>query len=147
MAFYHQAPGKKKKVSYGELGSWDEEGSHYRDSRNKSKPERTYSEKKRGERPVASGRANPKKGPFQKYAISVPDLTELDLSWRGQDLFVQNASMVKDYGVFDDPDTFFTIHKQTWSKVKDFAYVHYGRKVMNRNVARMRKNHTPQILY
>ena len=66
MAFYHQAPGKKKKVSYGDLGSWDEEGSHYRDGRNKSKPERTYSEKKRGERPVASGRANPKKGPFRK---------------------------------------------------------------------------------
>ncbi|MBR2750549.1 MAG: transglutaminase domain-containing protein [Clostridiales bacterium] len=82
---------------------------------------------------------NPEKGPFQKYAISVPDLTELDLTWRGQDLFVQNASMVKDFGTFDDPDTFFTLHKQTWSKVKDFAYVHYGRKVMNRNVARMRK--------
>ena len=81
---------------------------------------------------------NPQKGPLQKYAISVPDLATLDLTWRGQDLFVQNTSMVKDYGVFDDPDTFFAIHKQTWSKLKDFAYVHYGRKVMNRNVARMR---------
>ena len=29
MAFYDKAPGNKKKVSYGEMGSWDEEGTHY----------------------------------------------------------------------------------------------------------------------
>lgn len=29
-------------------------------------------------------------------------------------------------------------HKQTWSKLKNFAYVHIGRKIMNRNVAKMR---------
>lgn len=31
------------------------------------------------------------------------------------------------------------IIKQTWNLVKDFAYVHYGRKVMNRNVSRIRQ--------
>ncbi len=36
MAFYDRAPGKKKKVSYGELGSWDEEGTHYRNVGNKT---------------------------------------------------------------------------------------------------------------
>lgn len=75
---------------------------------------------------------------FRHYAISVPDLAALDLTWRGEDLFVQNTSVVTDFGVFDDPDSFFEQHKQTWSKAKDFAYVHYGRKVMNRNVARIR---------
>ena len=75
---------------------------------------------------------------FRHYAISVPDLAALDLTWRGEDLFVQNTSVVTDFGVFDDPDSFFEQHKQTWSKAKDFAYVHYGRKIMNRNVARIR---------
>ena len=79
-------------------------------------------------------------GPFAKYAISVTNLKNLDLSWTGKDTFVQNQSVVKDYGVFEDPDSFFEKHPQTWNKLKDFAYVHFGRKVMNRNVARIRVN-------
>ena len=78
------------------------------------------------------------KGPFAYCAISVPDLNSLSLEWKGTDIFVQNASVVKDYGVFDDPDTFFEMHSQTWSKAKDFAYVHYGRKKMNRAVRKIR---------
>ena len=46
--------------------------------------------------------------------------------------------MVDSHGVFESPDIFFNEHKQTWNLVKDFAYVHYGRKVMNRNVSRIR---------
>ena len=78
------------------------------------------------------------KGSFAHCAISVPDLKDLSLEWKGSDIFVQNGSVVKDYGVFDDPDTFFEAHPQTWSKVKDFDYVHYGRKKMNRTVSKMR---------
>ncbi len=52
--------------------------------------------------------------------------------------YVQNASVVKDYGVFESPDIFFSEHKQTWNRIKDFAYVHFGRKMMNRNVAGIR---------
>ena len=80
-----------------------------------------------------------KKGAFKEYAISVSDIATLDLSWKGEDLFVQNTSVVEDYGVFDSPDAFFEEHKQTWNMVKDFAYVHYGRKVMNKNVSRIRQ--------
>lgn len=46
--------------------------------------------------------------------------------------------MVKGFGVYDDPDTFFKDHPQTWSKIKNIAYVHYGRKKMNRTVRKMR---------
>lgn len=77
-------------------------------------------------------------GSFARYAISVPELKNLDLNWKGSDTFVQNESVVKDYGVFDDPDSFFEKHPQTWSKPKNFAYVHFGRKLMNRNVAKIR---------
>ena len=78
------------------------------------------------------------KGRFDHYALSVPDLDGLTLEWQGRDIFVQNCSVVKDYGVYDDPDTFFEEHPQTWSKVKDFAYVNYGRKKMNRTVRKIR---------
>jgi hypothetical protein len=77
-------------------------------------------------------------GEFKAYAISVPDLKFLDLNWKGANLFVQNTSVVKDYGVFENPDVFFSEHKQTWNRIKDFAYVHFGRKMMNRNVACIR---------
>lgn len=80
------------------------------------------------------------KGPYAHCAISVPDLQGLSLEWKGSDIFVQNESVVKDYGVFDDPDTFFKTHPQTWSKVKDCAYVHYGRKKMNRTVRKIRSS-------
>lgn len=78
-------------------------------------------------------------GPFQKYAIAVPDLQTLDVSWRGEPTFVQREALVKDYGTWDSPDAFFAVHPQTWSKLKNFAYVHLGRKMMNANVARMRR--------
>ena len=77
---------------------------------------------------------------FKGYAISVPNLNALDLCWKGESLFVQNTSVVEDYGVFDSPDVFFEEHKQTWNKVKNFAYVHYGRKKMNRNVSKVRQS-------
>ena len=80
------------------------------------------------------------KGDFKGYAISVPSLESLSLDWEGADLFVQNTSVVKDFGVYESPDAFFKEHAQTWNKVKDFAYSHYGRKVMNRNVARVRQS-------
>ncbi|MCR5213624.1 MAG: transglutaminase family protein [Eubacterium sp.] len=82
-------------------------------------------------------------GPFSKYAISVPDLAKLSLDWCGKDTFVQHESMVKDYGVFDDPDTFFDIYHQTFGKIKNLAYVYYGRKKMIRNVNKMRSCISP----
>ena len=77
---------------------------------------------------------------FKGCAISVPSLKDLSLDWNGEDLYVQNTSVVEDFGVYDSPDAFFKEHAQTWSKLKDFAYVYYGRKVMNKNVARIRKS-------
>ncbi len=77
-------------------------------------------------------------GQLAKYAVAVPNLETLNLNWCGKDTYVQNDAVVMDYGVYDNPDVFFELHPQTWSKLKNFAYVHYGRKVMTRNVSRMR---------
>lgn len=77
-------------------------------------------------------------GKLAKYAVAVPNLETLNLDWCGKDTYVQNDAVVMDYGVYDNPDVFFELHPQTWSKLKNFAYVHYGRKVMTRNVSRMR---------
>lgn len=79
------------------------------------------------------------RGIFKGYAISVPSLDTLDLEWKGEDLFVQNTSVVEDYGVFENPEDFFKEHKQRMNKLKELAYIYYGRKVMNKNVANVRR--------
>lgn len=81
-------------------------------------------------------------GHFAKYAVAVPNLERLNLNWCGKDTYVQNDAVVRDYGVYDTPDIFFESHPQTWSKLKNFAYVHYGRKIMTRNVSKMRNRKT-----
>lgn len=78
-------------------------------------------------------------GSFLLYAIATPDLRSLNVEWNGSDTYVQKEAVVKDYGTFDSPDAFFAQHTQKWSGLKDFAYVHIGRKIMMRNVEKMRK--------
>lgn len=51
--------------------------------------------------------------------------------------FVQNE---RPLGVFPNPDKFFEHYTQHWCKMKDFMYVHFGRKIMNYNVGKMRKS-------
>lgn len=77
-------------------------------------------------------------GEFRRYAIAVEDLSTHSIDWKGGSTYVQSTAVVHDYGVFDSPDEFFAEHKQSWGRIKNFAYVHYGRKVMNRNVRRIR---------
>lgn len=79
------------------------------------------------------------RGKFMLYAIATPDLHELNVGWNGTDTYVQKEAVVKDYGTYDNPDVFFIEHVQKWSGLKDFAYVHFGRKIMIRNVEKMRK--------
>lgn len=78
-------------------------------------------------------------GQLADYAIATPDLESLNLEWRGTNTYVQNDAVVVDYGVYDNPDSFFEQHPQTWGKLKNFAYVHYGRKIMTRNVFKVRR--------
>lgn len=75
---------------------------------------------------------------FRRYAIATDDFENLSIDWVGNNTYVQNAAVVTDFGIFSSPDEFFAKHSQHWSKVKNFMYVHFGRKIMNYNVAKIR---------
>lgn len=75
---------------------------------------------------------------FRRYAIATTDFENLSIDWAGNNTYVQNAAVVTDFGIFSSPDEFFAKHKQHWSKVKNYMYVHFGRKIMNYNVAKIR---------
>ena len=78
---------------------------------------------------------------FYKYAIATNDFENLSIEWQGNNTYVQSAAVVTDYGVFESPDAFFKDHSQHWSKVKNYLYVHLGRKMMNQNVSNIRKQY------
>lgn len=77
-------------------------------------------------------------GKFMRYAVATENLSELSVDWVGKDTFVQREAVVHDYGVFVSPDAFFAKNKQALCKVKEFLYAYIGRKVMTRNVAKIR---------
>ena len=67
MAYYQNAPGKKKKTDYARTGSWDEEGTHYSDRNGKR-----YED---SERPSSARRDGRKTGVSGKYDSSSPRKT------------------------------------------------------------------------
>lgn len=79
-----------------------------------------------------------KTGEFRRFAIATKDLSSHTIDWNGEATYVQNAAIVTDLGIWNNPDEFFLKYAQDFSKLKHFMYVHLGRKIMNHNVKRMR---------
>lgn len=77
-------------------------------------------------------------GLFKRYAIATTNLKNPSIDWNGQDTFIQKEAIVYDYGIFPSPDAFFQTHAQQMSKIKNFMYSHLGRKIMTRNVSKVR---------
>ena len=80
-------------------------------------------------------------GEFMKFAIATEDFQMISVDWNENNTYIQSAAIVSDLGVFPNPDKFFEHCTQHWCKMKDFMYVHFGRKIMNYNVGKMRKNY------
>lgn len=78
-------------------------------------------------------------GKFRKYAVATRKFKELSVEWKGEDTFVQKEAIVCDYGIFHSPDEFFGRHGQHFHWVNSFLYIHFGRKIMTRNVERIRR--------
>ena len=76
-----------------------------------------------------------------KFAIATKDFQKISVDWNENNTYIQSAAIVSDLGVFPNPDKFFEHYTQHWCKMKDFMYVHFGRKIMNYNVGKMRKKH------
>lgn len=77
-------------------------------------------------------------GEFKQFAIATPNLSLLTIDWKGEATYVQNAAIVTDLGIWNNPDEFFKEYAQNFCKLKHFMYVHLGRKIMNHNVKRIR---------
>lgn len=82
---------------------------------------------------------NSTKEPFSGYAIATPDLNNPQVYWNGKnDTYIQKDGIVKNFGLFDDPDDFFAQHAQNMSEeqVKLFGDVY--RHKINENICEIR---------
>ncbi len=77
-------------------------------------------------------------GAFQGYAVGTENIAAPDIEWDGTDTAIQATGIDRDYGVFDDPDSFYSEVGANLSGPKRLLYRYVVRHVMNRRVAQIR---------
>lgn len=81
-------------------------------------------------------------GAFCGYGVATDDFRAPPVEWTGSDTFIQHKGIVRDLGVFDDPDAFYGRHGTNLAGWKRRLYENWVRHAMNRNVARIREGST-----
>ncbi len=79
------------------------------------------------------------KGAFCGYGVAVKDFQNPVIDFNRNNTYIQSEGITQDFGVYDSPDELLKEHHQEMSIVKAFAYRNLGRRLMNRNVRKMRK--------
>ena len=77
-------------------------------------------------------------GSFSGYGVATSDFRDPEIEWKGTDTYIQKEGINNDFGIFDDPDTFYKKHGPNLSGVKAILYKHVVRKLMNSNVSKIR---------
>ena len=75
---------------------------------------------------------------FCGYGAATPDLSAPGVEWQGKDTYIQKEGIADDFGVFDNPDAFYTRHGSNLRGIKRWLYERLIRHAMNRNVERVR---------
>lgn len=78
-------------------------------------------------------------GSFCGYGVATSDFRNPQIQWKGSDTYIQKEGINHDYGVFDDPDSFYSKHGSNLSGIKALLYKYVVRKMMNANVTRIRR--------
>ena len=74
------------------------------------------------------------------FCGAVSDIRNPIVNFDRNDTYVQSERINRDFGVYDSPDDLLAEHRQQMSAIKAFVYRHLGRRLMNANVARMRRS-------
>ncbi|ACL20036.1 transglutaminase-like domain-containing protein [Desulfitobacterium hafniense] len=79
-------------------------------------------------------------GSFCGYGAATDNLQNPQIDWNVNDTYIQKEGINQDFGVFDSPDEFLAVHQQQLSPLRKWAYQNVGRKLMNRNVEKIRSH-------
>lgn len=79
-------------------------------------------------------------GAFCGYGVAVSDFRRPVIDWDRNNTYIQSEGITQDFGVYDSPDELMAEHSQQMSKWKELLYRNIGRRLMNRNVRRIRQD-------
>jgi hypothetical protein len=75
---------------------------------------------------------------FCGYGAATDNFQNPQVDWNANDTYIQKEGINQDFGLFHSPDEFFKKHQQRLSPLKKWMYRNIGRKLMNRNVEKIR---------
>ena len=78
-------------------------------------------------------------GSFCGFGVADDCLASPCVNWVGKDTYIQRNGIHDDFGIFDDPDSFYAKHGTNLRGIKRWLYVYCMRHVINANVRRIRK--------
>ncbi|MBW3695278.1 transglutaminase family protein [Vibrio sp. T187] len=76
---------------------------------------------------------------FSGYGIATKCLKKPQIDWNGQDTYIQSDGIADDYGVYEQPDSFYQEYGSNLSGVKKVLFRYGLRHLMNLNVKRIRE--------
>lgn len=77
-------------------------------------------------------------GAFCGYGVAVKDFKNPVIDWNVNNTYIQKEGISQDFGIYESPDEMYLKHKQNISKIKEIIFKFIGRKLMNRNVNKIR---------
>lgn len=89
---------------------------------------------------------------FSGYAIATKCLSNPKVEWTGKDTYIQSEGIADDFGVFTQPDQFYSQYGSNLSGIKKVLFKYLLRHLMNLNVNTIRtqgvpsKNHALSVL-
>lgn len=78
-------------------------------------------------------------GSFIGYGVATENFINPPVEFNCCDTYIQKEGIVRDLGVYDDPDSLLREHGQTMNLLKKCVYRLIGRRLMNINVNKIRK--------
>lgn len=78
------------------------------------------------------------KDSFCGYGVATSNFKRPEIDWNGADTYIQKDGINNDFGVFDDPDSFYRQYGPNLSGIKAVLYKHVVRKIMNLNISKIR---------
>lgn len=72
------------------------------------------------------------------YGVYTEDFKKPVVDWNYNHTYIQEKGINQDFGLFDNPDRFYTKHQQNIGPLKNWMFKNYMRHTMNKNVNRIR---------
>jgi hypothetical protein len=79
-------------------------------------------------------------GSFCGYGVATTDFKNPQIYWNKNNTYIQKEGIVKDFGIFNNPDELFAKHSQALSVLKKYLYKNFIRNLMNKNIESIRES-------